>query len=144
MTKRLKILLWFGIAALVSAGAVCVVVVWRSQIDFPERRSYVWPEHPQEKGPTVLLGYDGPYERIADTIRIDVRRGVPHTRVEEAPIEDVARYVTAQIEKKEKTWVVVTASTDERFGDVVRVVDACRTTRVHGIVLNYLPFGAQP
>ena len=90
------------------------------------------------------FGYDGPYERIADAIRIDVRRGVPHTRVDEAPIEDVARYVTAQLERKEDAWVVVTASTDEKFGDIVRVVDACRSTRARGIVLNQIPVGAQP
>ena len=144
MTKRVKILLFSGLAALLSGGVVCVLVVLRSQIDFPERRSFAWPQYPEEKGPTVLLGYDGPYARVAEAIRIDVRRGVPHTRIDEAPIEDVARYVTSQLEKKEEALVVVTAKTDEKFGDVVRVVDACRKTRVHGIVLNYLPLESQP
>src|SRR5690242_5368537 len=87
MKKRVVILIaseafLLGIAALVFSG-----IVRRAQTEVTSDDSSGWRGYPDGKRPKVLLGYDGPYERIADAIRIDVRRGVPHTRVDEAPIE---------------------------------------------------------
>jgi hypothetical protein len=141
MKKRVVILIASGAFLLGVAALVLSAIVRHAQPEFTSIYSSDWRGYPEEKGPKVLLGYDGPYWRVADAIRIDVRRGVPHTRVDEAPIEDVARYVTAQLQKKDDAWVVVTASRDEKLGDIVRVLDACRTTRVHGIVLNQFPLG---
>lgn len=144
MKKRVAFLIFFGAFLLGVAALVFSHIVRRAQPEFASIKSSDGRDYPESKGPKVLLGYDGPDWRIADAIRIDVRRGVPHTRVDGAAIEDVARYVTAQLQRKDDSWVVVTATTDEKFGDIVRVVDACRTTRVRGIILNQNSVGAKP
>jgi hypothetical protein len=133
-----------GSTALAVIALSCVWFVRRAEVRYPPSYSRVDAGSTEGTGPSVLLGYDGPHHRIAEAIRVDVRRGVAHSRADEAPIEDVARYVTGQIEKEGRKWVVITASSDEKFGDLLRVIDACRTTRARGIVLNYLPIGTQP
>ena len=144
MTKRVKVLVISGSAALAVIAVACIWFVRGAEFRYPPPYSRVDAGYTERAGPSVLLGYDGPHQRIAEAIRVDVRRGVAHSRADEAPIEDVARYVTGQIENEGRKWVVITASPDEKFGDLLRVIDACRTTRARGIVLNYLPIGAQP
>jgi len=139
MRKRIIILVTSGAVLLGVAALVLSVVVSRARPEFPAPHSYSWPGVPEQKGPRVQIGYDGPSYRVANAIRIDVRRGVPYTREEEDPIRDVARYVTEQLDRKGSQWVVVSASNEEKLGDVLKVIDACRTTRVHGIVVNTIP-----
>jgi hypothetical protein len=139
MNRRVKVLIAAGAVLLGVAAVVFSAIVRRASPEISPRHSYSERSQPEQKGPIVLLGYDGPYGRVVDAIHIDVRRGIPHTRSEETPIEDVSRYVTAQLDGKASVWVVVTASNEEKFGDVIKVIDACRTTRVHGIVLNQFP-----
>jgi hypothetical protein len=144
MKKRVIVLIASGAALLGVTAVVLSAIIRRAQPDFSPIYSSDGRSYPEEKGPRVLLGYDGPYWKVAEAIRIDVRRGIPHTRVDEAPIENVASYVAAQLEKNASAWIVITASTDEKLGDVIRVIDACRTTRVRGIVLNQFPLKTLP
>ena len=87
--------------------------------------------------PQVIFGgYNGTL-RLNDAIRIDVRGGVPHLRAGVgAPIADLQSYLDAEVKSTKANCIVVTASREEKIGDVVAVIDVCRKARVRGIIIN--------
>ena len=85
----------------------------------------------------VILGHDSQHWRMKNTIRVDVRQGIPHTRNGDGiPIMDLVSYINAEAARAGVDSVVVSASREEKVGGVVTVIDECRKTRVKVIVLN--------
>jgi len=140
MTKRATILAIAGAALIALGYFVRDAVLRATRVDYPgSDRGSVGADggYKLTGGPQVVLGYDGPEGRVGSAVRVDVLNGVPHTRGKDRrPIEDVTAYVNEELSKTGATWVVVTASRDESYGGVVSVIDACKRTRAHAIVLN--------
>lgn len=120
MTKRLKILIALGIVSVAAAAFVLSAIVRRARPDFPPPYVYSGPSNPEEKGPRVVLWFDTPYYPVKNAIRIDVRGGLPHTRADETPIRDLSSYVNSEISRTGSEWLVVTASSEEKIGDVLK------------------------
>ncbi|HVU17581.1 MAG TPA: hypothetical protein VHD32_11685 [Candidatus Didemnitutus sp.] len=137
MTKR-EIVFAISGAIIVAAGFAGRTALLRMAQD--ERRAPVswFPDYGDTSGrPPVVFGFDGDYWRVRKAIRIDVRHGVPHMRdVDGTPIADLSSYIDAEKKVTGAEWIVVTASREEKIGDVIAVIDVCRKSSVKGIVLN--------
>jgi hypothetical protein len=136
MKSRIRKLTFAGVAIIAVAAIACVALVRWTAVGYDAHRVFSWPSEPEARQPVVMLGYDGPYWHVADAIRIDVKGGVPHRRSDGGVIDDVQAYVNSALLQNPRSWVVVSAAVDERFGGIVQVVDACRATHAKGIVVN--------
>lgn len=138
VTKREKLFIAGGAIILAGAFAGRTALLRSLQnIPVPSRSWLSSYADPQSKDPRVIIGYDGPYWRLKNVVRVDVRNGVPHTRDRDGiPLSDIVSYVNAEASRIGSEFVVVSASPEEKMGAVVAVIDECRKARVKAVVLN--------
>ena len=91
----------------------------------------------ESKKPKVIFFFDSQAYHMANVTRIDVIGGFPRERNSDTIILDVVSFVNKEIDRTGNDRIVLTSSHEEKIGDVVRVLDECRKSRAHAIVLNY-------
>ena len=138
MDKREKIFAVSGTLVLAVAFAGRAVLLHATRVEWPESPTwFAGFTESNSTSPRVILGHDSEYWRMRNTIRVDVRQGIPHTRTGDGvPIRDLVRYINTEIARTGVDSVVVSASREEKIGGVVAVIDECRKSRVRVVVLN--------
>ncbi len=138
MTKREKIFAVSGAIILTAAFGGRAALLHVTRVEWPESPSWFagYADTPS-KSPKVIIGHDSQYWTVKSAIRIDVRRGIPHTRDKDgAPIVDLVSYIDAEVARTGADYVVVSASREEKIGGVIAVIDECRKARVKAVIIN--------
>jgi len=136
MTKRVTVLAIAGIS-LLAAYVGRSVLLRGMRVEVQAHKDSDVSDSDSSGEPQVIFGgYNGTL-RLEDAIRIDVRGGVPHMRAGvETPIADLQSFLEAEVKSTKANCIVVTASREEKIGDVVAGIDVCRKARVRGVILN--------
>jgi hypothetical protein len=139
MTERSITLGVVGVVILALAFFARSILLDRTAIEWPQSPTWVTRYEKDDGGAPVRVWFDFPWHRLAKTVRVDVRDGVPRRRDGNRDIIlELDSFLKAELAQTQSEWILVTASFDERIEPVIAVIDQCRKHPVKAVLINQI------